>query len=260
MKRFSVLIAAIVVLLGTAQSQDIIIKKNGDEIKAKIIEISDVAVKFKKWENVDGPLYNINPTDIFKIKYENGQSEMFNSATEIKPVTSEPAKPAVLTLSKTATTKGYPTPEVVNVPYFFDSERNTLLELETVSYTSEKVRSGAWGRHNIIVLPGSSSTIHFSKKQAPKFLIRFDKLEGQQPYTACLLNTCEVNDKLKRREWVASTTGMHGKEAQHDEVQISFQSVGNGLYLITLDKKLKTGELFFMPSGSYLVYAFSYLK
>lgn len=234
---------------------------NGDELKARVVEINDATVKYKKWENLEGPLYNINVTELFKIKYENGQSDMFNQA-EAHPATASHQEDA-LTPSKDTKSKsmsnGHPIPEQVNVPYYYNANTNTLSELERVTYLTEKVRSGAWGRHNLIILPGSISPVRFSKKDAPKFLIRIDGLDAQ-PYTACPLNTCEINDKLKRREWIASTTGMHGKEEQHDEVFTSFTNLGDGLYLITLGKKLKDGQLFFMPAGSEQVYAFSYYK
>ena len=58
-------------------SQDVIIKKNGDEIKAKVVEIADLSIKYKKWENVEGPIYNITKAEVFKVKYANGESDFF---------------------------------------------------------------------------------------------------------------------------------------------------------------------------------------
>ena len=39
-------------------SQDIIILKTGDEIKSKVLEVLSDQVKFKKWENAEGPAYS----------------------------------------------------------------------------------------------------------------------------------------------------------------------------------------------------------
>ena len=37
--------------------QDIIIKNNGDEIKSKVIEIDSRVIKYRAFDNVNGPLY-----------------------------------------------------------------------------------------------------------------------------------------------------------------------------------------------------------
>lgn len=64
-------------------AQDIIIKKNGDEIKSKILEITSEVIKYKKFESQDGPVRNINIPDIFMVIYENGEIEKFNTTENI---------------------------------------------------------------------------------------------------------------------------------------------------------------------------------
>lgn len=59
-------------------SQDLIIMKNGDEVKAKILEILPDVVKYKKAENLDGPSYSEIKNNIFMIKYQNGTKDVFN--------------------------------------------------------------------------------------------------------------------------------------------------------------------------------------
>lgn len=63
------------------RAQDIIVLKNTEEIKTKVIEIDTDKVKYKLWENLEGPIYNILKSDIFMIKYENGKKETFESKT-----------------------------------------------------------------------------------------------------------------------------------------------------------------------------------
>lgn len=60
-------------------AQDIIILKNTEEIKSKVEEIGDENVKYKKFDHLDGPSYNLKKKDIFMIKYENGTKEVFES-------------------------------------------------------------------------------------------------------------------------------------------------------------------------------------
>ncbi len=59
-------------------SQDLIILKNGDEIKSKVEEINQENIKYKKFENLTGPLYTLDIYEIFMIKYENGTKDVFN--------------------------------------------------------------------------------------------------------------------------------------------------------------------------------------
>lgn len=58
-------------------SQDIIIKKNGDEIKSKIIEITTETIKYKEFDFQEGPIRNITISEVFMIIYENGKREVF---------------------------------------------------------------------------------------------------------------------------------------------------------------------------------------
>jgi len=63
-----------------AFAQDIIILKNGDEIKSKVMEVTPDIVKYKKWDNQDGPLYSSGKSEVFMIKYSNGMKDVFNTA------------------------------------------------------------------------------------------------------------------------------------------------------------------------------------
>lgn len=67
------------------RAQDLIIKTNGDEIKAKVQEITLNEVKFRKFENLDGPLYTVQKYEIFMIKYANGEKEIINASGTGKP-------------------------------------------------------------------------------------------------------------------------------------------------------------------------------
>jgi len=75
---FCFILSAILVV----RAQDVIIKKNGDEIKAKVTEVDVNEVKYKKFENLSGPVYSIAKSDVFMIKYENGDKDMFGKSSE----------------------------------------------------------------------------------------------------------------------------------------------------------------------------------
>ena len=63
-------------------SQDVIIMKDGEEYIGKVISINDDEVSYKKYSNPDGPIYNKKISDIFMIKYENGEKEVFKISAE----------------------------------------------------------------------------------------------------------------------------------------------------------------------------------
>ena len=58
-------------------SQDLIIFKSGDEIQSKVLEITETAVKYKKFANQSGPTYTTSKKDVFMIKYKNGDKDVF---------------------------------------------------------------------------------------------------------------------------------------------------------------------------------------
>jgi hypothetical protein len=73
-------------VLKTSYSQDIIILKNGDEVQSKVLEVSTDIVKYKKWDNQDGPIYTSSKVEIFMIKYQNGTKDVFNTSPPTTPV------------------------------------------------------------------------------------------------------------------------------------------------------------------------------
>lgn len=66
---------------------DKLILKNGDEINSKILEISQKEIKYKKCENIDGPLVIVNKSEVFMINYVNGSKEIIkDNNTEEKNI------------------------------------------------------------------------------------------------------------------------------------------------------------------------------
>jgi hypothetical protein len=56
---------------GSALAQDMLILKSGKEIKANIIEESTDIVKYREYENPEGPLYSIGKDKVASIQYKN---------------------------------------------------------------------------------------------------------------------------------------------------------------------------------------------
>jgi hypothetical protein len=60
---------------------DVIALKNGEEINAKILEIGQTEIKYKRCDFLDGPTYIIPKSNATKIKFSNGTTEVINSIT-----------------------------------------------------------------------------------------------------------------------------------------------------------------------------------
>lgn len=66
-------------MLGSSSlfAQDLIILRDGTEINSKVISVDISAVVYKKQSNLDGPNYTIGKDEIFMIKYQNGEKDVF---------------------------------------------------------------------------------------------------------------------------------------------------------------------------------------
>ncbi len=78
MKRLIFIAAA---LLGSAivsRAQDIITTRSGEDIQAKVEEVSPLMIKYKRFSNLDGPTYSISTAQVVMIRYENGEKDIFD--------------------------------------------------------------------------------------------------------------------------------------------------------------------------------------
>jgi hypothetical protein len=75
-----------------ASAQDTIVKRNNEQIVAKIIEITPTAVEFKKWSSIDGPNYLIDKTELTSIIYQNGEVTKFESGSNFRHSTASSLK------------------------------------------------------------------------------------------------------------------------------------------------------------------------
>ncbi|MDR1437235.1 MAG: porin family protein [Candidatus Symbiothrix sp.] len=102
MKKVLFIFFLLTLIVSFAKAQDIITLKSGDDVRAKVTEIGTSEVKYKQFSNLSGPTYTIRKSEIFRIKYENGEVEIFDREPEetsdpvrTVPDTRRPASPAV---------------------------------------------------------------------------------------------------------------------------------------------------------------------
>lgn len=85
------LLLLFLVLFASARAQDVIIKRNGDEIQAKISKVSENEIEYRKWTNLEGPLYTLKTSEIFMIKYKNGEKDVFDISSNVESTTGKTA-------------------------------------------------------------------------------------------------------------------------------------------------------------------------
>ena len=81
MKHVFLKILSTIVILWMAsimQAQDIIVTTDAKKIEAKITEVSKYEVKYKELDNLDGPLFTLETSDISSIIYANGKVVLYN--------------------------------------------------------------------------------------------------------------------------------------------------------------------------------------
>ena len=59
-------------------SQDTIVTETNSIILSKVLEITTTEVKYKKFDNIDGPSYSVLKSEISMIKFSNGTTEKFS--------------------------------------------------------------------------------------------------------------------------------------------------------------------------------------
>jgi len=73
-----ILIALQLSITSFAFSQDLLTKKTGEDIKAKVLEVTQDEVKYKKYDSQSGPTYSIKKSELILIRYQDGTKDIFN--------------------------------------------------------------------------------------------------------------------------------------------------------------------------------------
>jgi hypothetical protein len=64
--------------LNIIKAQDTLSMRSGENILVKVIEVGTSEVKYKKLDNLNGPVFSMLKSDLLMIKYENGTNEDFS--------------------------------------------------------------------------------------------------------------------------------------------------------------------------------------
>ena len=65
-------------------AQDTLSMRTGEKIQVKVIEVGISEVKYKKLDNINGPVFSTLKSDLFTIQYENGSKDDFSNINKIE--------------------------------------------------------------------------------------------------------------------------------------------------------------------------------
>ena len=68
----------------SAVAQDLIILRDGNIIEARITEISQTEIRYKRFDHLDGPTVVIPAAQVLSIRYENGRSEIITAVSVVR--------------------------------------------------------------------------------------------------------------------------------------------------------------------------------
>jgi hypothetical protein len=61
------------------KAQDTLTMRSGDHLIVKVIEVGSTEVKYKKVNNINGPIFSTLKSDLILIRYENGSKDDFSN-------------------------------------------------------------------------------------------------------------------------------------------------------------------------------------
>lgn len=91
MMRLPATLAALLITAALTRAQDNIILRTGEEIPAKVLEVNQADLKYRKSANPEGPVYTAPLRDVLLIKYANGTKDSFGAGRP--PLPGRPGQP-----------------------------------------------------------------------------------------------------------------------------------------------------------------------
>ena len=223
MKNIILAIYIAVLLPVSAFAQDIITTKNGDEIKSKVVEITPEVVKYKKYGMDESPLVSIYKKDVFMIKYENGEKDLFNhkskpqSAKSIvktqpveEPEQKKEEKTSIIytTIPRVKTSIGEPFPveEKRSKQYYKDGNAWVYYKYKGIVIAMYLHGIKSYGKYfeaQIFIENNTSSDIDFDPNNITARIT-----SNGESWTADVLSSKEYLKKVKRKQaWNAGLVG-----------------------------------------------------
>ena len=78
MKKILFFVILFITLAVSAFAQDMIVLTNGNIIEAKILEVLPTEIRYRRFDNLNGPIHVVLKREVYSIKYENGVVDIIN--------------------------------------------------------------------------------------------------------------------------------------------------------------------------------------
>ena len=85
MKRLIATMALILCAVQALMAQDVIVTMQAERIDAKVLEVSETEIRYRKTSNPEGPIYLLSTDKIATILYANGEVEVFGKTQQPAP-------------------------------------------------------------------------------------------------------------------------------------------------------------------------------
>ena len=95
MKRLFILTVYFIAFTCECFAQDIIITKDARKIEVKMTEVNVDNIRYKRFDNPDGPIYTMPKSEIVSILYESGHVETFVTENVVTQTTSAQTPPTL---------------------------------------------------------------------------------------------------------------------------------------------------------------------
>lgn len=93
--RSLIVLPFLLVALQSVKAQDTLLMKNGNQVIAKILEVNTAEIKYKRFDNLEGPTFVIVKNDVVMIKYQNGTVDKIADQV-VSPTTTHVDAPIVI--------------------------------------------------------------------------------------------------------------------------------------------------------------------
>ena len=115
-------------------AQDVIVKKDGSTILAKVLEVDETNIKYKKHSNQSGPTYTISVGNVMAINYKNGEKDTFgdNTSSTISTNTTTNNKSSQRLVKKSADSRN------AEILKFYDRVYQPTVKVKRKSKASKK--------------------------------------------------------------------------------------------------------------------------
>jgi hypothetical protein len=233
-----------------AFAQDILYLLSGDEIETKLTEISSSELKYKRIDNLDGPVFVIERNKVFKVKYSNGQSEVMTkpaAATQaspksaIAPSTSSSSQATSSSGGFNAVTFGQDGNYFNNQPYIVDRESGQIVQLEkgvpemktsTIAAPFYASSSSSW------MMKGDRSNVRLSSNGGFNFVVKvapgLDPMDYIKLVRFDLLKQSRRDPSKDRHMPSMKTTGTLGgassEQITENNIRIEVKRLADGVY------------------------------